>query len=589
MNKTIFNNLIRNPPVDVKNQYIFVNDNKSICEAIITVGFMSVYISQKDSENFFSAESLSEYIRDKSNTGTSILEYVFVLSCFRKKTNDVIEFAMKANQIDYKIGAWTLFKDKEYLGNYEKQGELEKVLTDYVRRFEGPDEPGMVDKEQFIKRDSDGKERGILEKVLVDYIADSVNMFVVNATPYIYRGGVYVEDIAGIETKSIIQLLLYDRHINYRTINAVYRLLIEQKQLQRRFEDLNAYPSHWINFRNGMFDVKVKKMYKHHPKYLAINQVPHKLNLDLLGKEFDTVGPVADKFIRYAVPSEEDRIMLFQYIGYCMTKDTCFQKFLIIKGVGGTGKSSVISTIQYIIGDDNVSSISLQDLTQRFYPAQLRGKLLNACADIPADALTSVDTIKKATGEDMLMYERKSVDATTFRSYAKLLFSANQIPLNLDEKSDALYRRMMILVMDKKPEKIDLELDEKLQREADYFIWQGIAALEKLYKDGYFTESSGSRQEVEKLHRAADTVKAFIDECTERQQGTDIKRSLLYEKYCEYCKGYGRKPHGCSAFYRSLEDKGYMQHRTSKDRYFIDITFKDEGFMELDVDDIPPL
>ena len=92
----------------------------------------------------------------------------------------------------------------------------------------------------------------------------------------------------------------------------------------------------------------------------------------------------------------------------------------------------------------------MEDLTQRFYPSQLRGKLLNACADISAQALTSIDTIKKATGEDLLIYERKGADATTFRSYAKLLFSANQIPLNLDEKSDALYRRMLILVMDRK-------------------------------------------------------------------------------------------------------------------------------------------
>ena len=190
----------------------------------------------------------------------------------------------------------------------------------------------------------------------------------------------------------------------------------------------------------------------------------------------------------------------------------------------------MISVIRNIIGLENTSGISMEDLTQRFYPSQLRGKLLNACADISAQALTSIDTIKKATGEDLLIYERKGADATTFRSYAKLLFSANQIPLNLDEKSDALYRRMLILVMDRKPKKVDLELDAKLAAELDWWIWQAIYALKTLYAEGKFRESAGCKEEVEAAG-AADTVKAFMDECTRRQQGTEIKRTVLYEQY----------------------------------------------------------
>lgn len=586
MNKKIFDKMIRTPPKDLRQKYIFINDNKAICESILTVGFNCLYICQK-SDVFFDVEALVQYIRDRSNTGTCLLEYVFVLSCFRKKTNDMIEHALQSNQLEYKVGAYTLFKDKDYLGKYEFQDELEKVLAGYVNRYEGPDEVA-IDKEQFIKRNADGKETGIMEKALVDFIMETVSFFVVNAVVYIYHGGVYQEDIKGIEMKAIIQSLLYDRYINYRTINGVYQLLIEQRQVQRKFEELNAYPDHWINFRNGMFDVKEGRFMKHHPKYLSVNQIPHELNLKAREK-LDEIGVETVRFMQQAIPDGTDQMMLYQYIGYCMTKDTCMQKFMIIKGPGGTGKSSVISVIQYIVGTENVSGISMQNLTQRFYPAQLRGKLLNACADISSDSLTSVDVIKQATGEDLLMYERKGMDANTFfRSYAKLLFSANQIPLNLDEKSDALYRRMMILVMDKKPKEIDLELDKKLMDEVDYLIWQGIGALRLLYQEGKFRESVGSRNEVEKLHRAADTIKAFMDECTEPQQGYYMKRELLYENYCEYCKGYGRKAHGPSSFYRNLEDKGYVLKRRNDGRYVLDIRFKEDDFAEVDSDDPVP-
>ena len=50
-----------------------------------------------------------------------------------------------------------------------------------------------------------------------------------------------------------------------------------------------------------------------------------------------------------------------------MTQDTQFQKFLTLKGNGGTGKSVAVSLIQHVVGITNMSSISLQDLNKRFY------------------------------------------------------------------------------------------------------------------------------------------------------------------------------------------------------------------------------
>ena len=580
MNRAILEKLIHQEPKDAKSRYVFLHDSRQICEAIITVGFRCVYIAPKADSGFFDVESFVEYIRDQSDAGTCLMSYVFVLACFKKKTNDAIESILKAHQIEYRVGAYSLFRDKEYLGKYDYQDELEKILNEYVNRFEGPNEVA-VNREQFIKRDPDGREKGIMEKALVDYIIETVNFFVVGTAIYIYSDGVFSEDSLGIKVKSIIQGLLYDRYISYRTINSVYRLLIDQPQVQRTYEELNAYPSHWINFRNGMFDIKAGKLHKHNPKYLSINQIPYDLRLDVRDK-LEEMGQETEKFLNYSVPDKTDQMMLFQYIGYCMTTDTCMQKFMILRGTGGTGKSSIISMIQRIIGLENTSSVSMQDLNQRFYPAQMRGKLLNACADISAQALDNIDVIKKATGEDLLIYEKKGMDPTTFRSYAKLLFSANQIPLNLDEKSDALYRRMLILVMDKKPKVMDRELNDKLAAEVDYWIWKAMYALKILYNKGEFAESDACQEEVERLHRAADTVKAFMDERTCKHPGAEIKRELLYEQYVEYCKGYGRKSHGPSTFYRALEDKGYILKRKSSGRYILDVEMVDDGFLEVD-------
>ncbi len=581
MNEKIISGLIRKRPASPDKSYIFVHDNIAICQAIVVVGHMSLYISRSGG-GYFTAESFCDWIRDTTNTGTELSEYTFVLACDRKKTNDLLEETLKNNQIPYKTNGYILFRGKEYLAKYEKQDELEKALDAYIARYEGTDDnPAAVDQNQFCTFARDGRVNGIKDIAVVRYLMDTLCMFVMDREIYLYQDGCYYLDQDGIKIKAVISALIPERYITFRVLSAVYNLLIEQQELQKTMEELNAYPPWWINFQNGMFDVREMKLHKHKPEYLSINQIPHKLDMEIR-KNMEEAGKTTIQFLNDAMPDRTDQITLWQYIGYSMTRDTRFQRFMIIRGIGGTGKSKVINLIQDIVGAANCSGISLQALNERFYPSMLQGMLLNACADISSDALMQVDNIKKATGEDVMICERKGRDPVPFRSYAKLIFSANKIPLNLDEKSNAFYRRLLILEMNNKPKKKDLELGEKLQAEIGYSIWMAVGALKKLYNDGEFTESTMAKERVEDLYRAADTVKAFVDECLERQQGSKISRSLLYEKYKQYCENCGRKYHSPNPFFKSLEEKGFLYKRTASERCFLNVTLKDDGFLPLE-------
>lgn len=580
MNIAIISNLIKKSPSAPEKGYIFINDNRKICEAIITVGYFAVYISPSDDKSFFTEDSFCSFIRNTANTGTSITEYTFVLACYRKKVNDTIANVLKNNMVLYKQGAYTLFKDKEYLGNYDRQDELEQSLSNYIRRFEGNDIT-PVDRYQFCIFSENGNVRAIKDMAVVGYLKETVCMFVIARELYIYQNGCYFPDQDGIRIKARISALIPEQFVTYRNLNAIYNLLIEQQDIQKCFEEVNDYPPWWINFQNGMFDVMEGKLHKHRPEYFAINQIPHILDMEVR-KRLEEAGRETETFLREAIPEADDRCMLWEYIGYSMTIDTRFQKMLIIQGVGGTGKSKVINMAQNIIGSRNYSNISLHDLNQKFYPSLLYGKLLNTCADISSDALLAVDNIKKATGEDVMIYEKKGKDPQSFHSYAKLIFSANKIPLNLDEKSNAFYRRLLILKMDKVPKKKDMDLGERLEHETGYQIWMAVGALKKLYKDGAFLESVGSSELVEELYREADTVKAFADECLEKENGSKINRSLMYEKYVEFCKNCGRKYHSPNPFYKSMSEKGFQDGRNAKERYFKDVTFKDDGFLPVE-------
>lgn len=586
MNKKFLEQYMKTEPTTTDKKYLFLVDSQDVAFAIISSGYCAVWLSS-ESEYYYDLESFLEYMDKIAMAGTYQMDYCYVPACLRKKSNDALEQYFKENHLNFHPG-WMLFKDKEYLIKFENQEELKTTLAAFILRFErNPREQPDIDK--FHRYNEKGKRIGVFDMEIVDHLIQTVPFFMVGSTPYIYNHGVYEEDIHGNRLKYQIQKLLYRDCIKSNTIQAIYNLLISQPQVHRKFSDLNNQPSHWVNFLNGYYDVLTNKMIEHDAKYLSINQIAFNYyperKQDILGG-----GETIKKYLSISLPDKEEQMTFWQYMGYCMTTDTRFQKFLTFKGQDGTGKSIAVSLIQYIVGQNNCSCVSLQDLNKRFYPTALYGKLLNACADIPSIRMESDDIIKKATGEDSMLYEKKGQDPMQFFSYAKLLFSANKIPKYSGDKSNALYRRMLILEMNHIiPEnQKDRSLKEKLFREADYAIHMAMIALRKLFEDEHFTESNHSLMCVEKLRQSSDSVQAFLAEKTQRKDKASIMRSRVYEAYVQFCEDYGREPLNKANFFEDMEDKGVYTKKTNKGIVYRDIDWAEEDFVLVESEDEIP-
>lgn len=572
MLKNIFEKMIQQDP-DEKHRYVFINDNMEIMQNVVAIGYSTLWLTEAE-KNAFSLDGFKEYIKSIINTGTNLMDYVFVPACFRKKTNDELEVFFKSNGIVYKQSGYTLFRNKEYLGNYDRQEELDQTLKQFINRFEGQDT--CMDLQQFHNYDENGKCTNVCDVAIVEYLMDTEDMFVIDGIAFVYENGVFKEDANGIVLMNKIQACLYRNEIKAATIKRVYDLLIRQQALQSSFETVNNYPKWWINFKNGMLDVQEMKMHPHNPEYRSMNQIPHEFSFQ------PVKGENTLKFLKEAVPDSGDRQMFYTYLGYCMTCDTSMQKFMMIKGEGGTGKSRLIALAEYIVGKPNYVNVSLADLNERFYPSNLFGKLMNSCADISTAPLNAVDVLKKCTGDDEIIFERKGMDANrSFRSYAKLLFSANKIPLNLDEKSNAFYRRLLILEMNVKPAKIDLRLDEKLQSEVQFSIFMAVRWLHEMYEKGRIPESENSKRLVNELYKDADSVKAWLEDCMKPAAGARCSRTVLYDLYDKYCEENDRQAIGRAKFYKNLVDKGYKEGKDrTVGRYIEGLDEKGEDFVD---------
>lgn len=101
----------------------------------------------------------------------------------------------------------------------------------------------------------------------------------------------------------------------------------------------------------------------------------------------------------------------------------------MLLGPGDNGKSVFFYVEGSLLGTENIATRSLQDIDRdRSAKADLFGKFANIHADIPSTSLKTTGTFKMLTGGDRINAERKYQQPFTFVNYAKLHFSANELP-----------------------------------------------------------------------------------------------------------------------------------------------------------------
>lgn len=427
-----------------------------------------------------------------------------------------------------------------------------------------------IDLMDFHRIGKNGRPYDIIDDKVANYIIEHENIIIISGKPYIYKNGVYKCDSDGNIIRYLIKSMMIQDIITITKINRVYNLILMNHKLTIDNEDVNKYPSHWINFKNGMLDVITGEMHEHSPKYLSINQIPHNYvpNQDITQTVFYA-------FLKSRIPDKENQQMLFEFMGYCMTKDVVFQKFMILFGLGESGKSTIINFATSMVGKENACSISLQQLGDRFTTASLLFKVLNTCGDMTNSALTDTSVIKQLTGDDNIKAEYKGGAIFFFRNHAKMMFSCNELPKVLDDKTNGFYRRLLIVRFSESGEFIP-GLREKLSNESEFeaVISGCVAVLKNALTRGRLFESGANSREVEQLRTESDTVSAFISDCATVGDDLRISRSELYDYYTNYCAMEGRTRLGKRSFFNSLRTKGYSEGKTNGARYFIGLEVK---------------
>lgn len=438
-----------------------------------------------------------------------------------------------------------------------------------------PREEEAHDLDQFHHINKDGEPTSVFDYEVLRYFEECISLFVVGGVPYLYQGGIFRADITGAETRTIIRSLIYPKFVKAATERRLLDLIVADAKFCITTEEMNSYPPEWICFQNGFYDPVNRKMVPHDPEYRALNQIPHEYHPE----EEVKGGEAIEEWFRFIFDNEDDREMFLQFAGYCMTRDTRQQKFLILCGGGGTGKSTLIRLLEAVIGFQNISNVALQNLNQRFASYDLLGKLLNSCADLEVSALEDVSILKKLLGEDQIRGEPKGKQAIFFRNYAKLIFSTNELPMVKAERTNGFYRRLLILEMDKKPQRRRADFFQTLEQELPYFIRLCVRALERMYEGGTLKESPGSRSAVQRLRCESDTVEAFLSDerLVSQDKEARAKKKDLYQLYMVFCRASERQALKKQSFFKALRAKGFKEVKSTGIEYFRGVSISAEA------------
>lgn len=341
---------------------------------------------------------------------------------------------------------------------------------------------------------------------------------------YIYENGTYVPGGYNAAQKECIEKL-GEGFRKDRVEGTIYYINAKSRH---KIDELNN-ESDVINLKNGLYKFDTEEFTNHDPNLLLTVQLNASYD-----KDADCLNFI--QFLNQILPPE-NIILLQEIFGYCLIPETKGQKSFILYGMGQTGKSTVLSVLENMLGIENVSNIRWQNLSDRFETANLYGKLANIASELPLKTIQDSSIFKAATGEDYLTGERKFKNSFKFKSFARLLFSCNQLPQSKDATS-AFYRRLIIIPFmyvcpnDEK----DVNLKSKLLAETDGIFQWSLEGLQRLTKNNFvFSENKTTNEMLEEYKFQNSSVLRFMYDCCTVKQGEYVQRSLLFTKYQDYC------------------------------------------------------
>lgn len=249
---------------------------------------------------------------------------------------------------------------------------------------------------------------------------------------------------------------------------------------------------------------------------------------------------------------EEDAVLLQKMAGQCLLGENLTQRFVILDGEPGRGKSQYGNVLQALIGRENVTQLRTDHLGERFELFRFLRRTLLVGVDVDADFLSSkgAPVIKGLVGGDWFDAEQKGGNGSfLFQGKFNILMTSNcRLKVKLQGDVGAWKRRMLIVRYEAPPPKRKIpDLGAKLIIEEGPGIlnWalQGLSMLlADLDETGDIRLTPRQGGVVDSLLAESDSLRFFLRENVVKSPGSDLTVGEIVQAYAHFCPDQGWDP-----------------------------------------------
>ncbi len=323
-------------------------------------------------------------------------------------------------------------------------------------------------------------------------------------------------------------------------------------------EPLRAVRSPFISFQNGRINItsainkeEPARLREHDPRHFSEVVLPYDYDPSAACPLWlETLGTSLAK-----VSDQDRRIDVFQEMcGWALVHgDLRFEKFFVLVGDGGNGKSTALRTVEQALGASNVSHVPIDQLNGEFRVVDMMGKLANIAYDMSQIDKVAEGRLKELVSGDPIQINRKNKAVLTMVPTAKLIFACNHLP-QFTDRTEGTWRRLMVIpfLNSFRDRAADERRGTRLLAELPgIFNWM-LDGVKRLYRQRSFTACDVCSEWAQKHRFDSDPFQQFCDACVALERGASVTKEALYSKYRNYCEDNGRKTQGSTHFFEQV-------------------------------------
>lgn len=324
-----------------------------------------------------------------------------------------------------------------------------------------------------------------------------------------------------------------------------------------------------FNLKNGVYNLATDEFLPHDPKYLMTN---------MAGAAYDpdAKAPAWRQYLNDVLPDPEMQDFLQRMVGYSIMGKPVERALAVLHGPGGTGKSRFIETIVEAMGTYAVttpSSLFHAATQERGGPTNdlntLRDKRFASTSELDNNVQMNESLVKRLTGFDRITSRGLYQENSSWVPQCVIWLATNH-HFRVTSDDGAIWERIKVITFNQKidPRKRDPFLLDKLKREMDGILLWILEGVRKYREQGLVTPA-GVERALDEYKEEQDRALQFIqDSVTEFQLVLDpdavIKKSLLYQRYSNWCKEQGEHPLGKLRFNRRMKALGFEEVKRSE-------------------------